>query len=478
MATKFPLGSTDSLSGPGAPLRPIRPSPSLAQGAGFEEFVDAARRRAIDCLARQRLLEQRAADGHRIGIQASLSMSRDGSNSMDLAQVRTGMIVDGEPGEVFADDPNAAMWQAIIADIQERLGFPLEPEFFSNMLFVAYLGHLRDADVNTVAAGLLETYRDRHMFGLYNFFASMRFACDTDCTGVAMRGRLVLGDVDPRTDEGAAALRATTSRLLKSAAVTDVSAADNQTHGKDNGPLRKSVFKVYLDDHEVQGALFDRGLKQDAVVVCHALYSVLFEIAWGRRRLDEPIELLEYVAGSTEPRRGGDTVANIIAANVGFVRAKFASNAWRHGTRYYPAANALLCFASELAAAYPVLFEAAGVTELLRDALHRLRADDEPDTALGFSLRAIAAQNLGIKSTPELAGLIQLQHEDGTFARFGTLYAMPSPERAVHFGSHPQTLAFATRALSRSDQPTPVTAPTPAGAAAMERLTRRLGETR
>ena len=112
MATKFPLGSTDSLSGPGAPLRPIRPSPSLAQGAGFEEFVEAARRRAIDCLARQRLLEQRAADGHRIGIQASLSMSRDGSNPMDLAQVRNGMIVDGEPGEVFADDPNAAMWQA------------------------------------------------------------------------------------------------------------------------------------------------------------------------------------------------------------------------------------------------------------------------------------------------------------------------------------------------------------------------------
>ena len=224
------------------------------------------------------------ASGLKIGIQSQIAIDRDGSDAVDLADLADAYAARCLPNAPDqSSEPVSADWLDIVATVERRLGFVLEPELFSNMLFCAHLGGLEDPHIASTARELLSTFRRTDARGLYHFFVSLRFACDVDCTAVAVRGRLKLGDIDLRVLSGVAELRRITGRILGSAAVGHVDPRTNRTHGKNNGELRRHVFKVYLDDHTVQGADLDRGLKNDAVVVLNALHPVLLELREGLR---------------------------------------------------------------------------------------------------------------------------------------------------------------------------------------------------
>jgi hypothetical protein len=417
--------------------------------------MDEARERAIAFLVAQKLQERRAADGRNVGIQSAIATSADGENAMDLYAVVDGMVGDPQHAHVvFADDPLRETWQAIADQIQARLGFPLEPELFSNMLFVAYLGDIDHPELRAISRSLLATFKNSDVRGLYHFFTSLRFACDIDCTAVAAKARLVMGDIDPLTPRGASTLRMINDRILRSAAVCSADEAENVSHGKLNGELRRHVFKVYLDDHEVQGAEFDRGLKNNPVVSANALLPVLIELARGHRSLDELVPLKEYAAGATAPRTAEASLGQIVAANLGYVVGFLFSGDWRHGCRYYGSPDAFLCACSELLYHFGALGETFGLDTALAEAVEERRVSGgegiaDPNSPLNLALRAIAAGNLGLDRTPELDPLVSLQDPDGSWSRFAPLYCFGSTQGPrVYFGSTLQTTAFAVRALA------------------------------
>jgi hypothetical protein len=343
----------------------------------------------------------------------------------------------------------------MIADeVHKRLGFPLEPELFSNMLFVAYVGVVGDPAIGRIARSLLGTFVRSDARGLYHFFTSLRFACDIDCTAVAAKARLLYGELDPGTDEGAIKLRLINDRILRSAAAGDVSGESNASHGKDNGSLCRGVFKVYLDDHQVQGAELDRGLKNNPVVSCHALFPVLAELTWGRRSPDELIPLQEYVAGEEAPRTAEVSVAQILAANLAYVLRHLTSGDWRDGCRYYKSPDAFLCACSQLVGEFRELGELVGLDAALAEAITERRQSAgegiaDPYGPLNLALRAIAAGNLGMDRSRELEELMALQDADGGWSSFAPLFCLGSDNAPrLYFGSTMQTTAFAVRALS------------------------------
>ncbi|HET9933658.1 MAG TPA: hypothetical protein VFQ35_23295, partial [Polyangiaceae bacterium] len=181
-----------------------------------------ASERGVAYLLSQRLDERAAGDGRRVGIQSNLALAPDGSAALSLYELLDGVVRGAslEPGV-------RERWRAISAKIEQKLGFSLEPELFSNMLFVACTGNSSHPYLKRLSSTLLGTFRNSDARGLYHFFTSLRFACDIDCTGVAARARLTAGDIDVATDAGRAALRQITERILRSAAVCDVSAEEN-----------------------------------------------------------------------------------------------------------------------------------------------------------------------------------------------------------------------------------------------------------
>jgi hypothetical protein len=311
---------------------------------------------------------------------------------------------------------------------------------------VAQLARLEHPTSVRLTNDLVELYRDTSIDGLYHFFSSLRFACDIDCTAVGVRGRLALGDL--RLDDAAsrAALRRSTHRILGSAAVADVPREANRSHGKENGPLQRLVFKVYLDDHTVQPGELDRGLKQDAVVVANALWPVLAELAAGLRRPEEPIALREFAEGRVEPRVGVARTHEIVAANVEYVIDHLRSGAWRNGTRYYGSPDAFLCAFSELT--YEFLDD-SDVVELLRRAIVVRRRDAKDCDPIEIAMRGIAAANAGLDPSSEQKQLLDAQLPGGGWPGFGALYSagtLNAPR--MYFGSAGVTAAFAARALS------------------------------
>jgi hypothetical protein len=420
-----------------------------AKDTALQLELAIARERAIEWLVAQRLEDRRSADGRCVGIQATLATGPDGDNPIELYSILDGVVADEESGE--GDD----VWREIGEAVREKLGFPLEPELFSNMMFTAYLGDSDHPELQRISRTLLKTFRASDAGGLYHFFTSLRFACDVDCTGMAARARLACGDLDLRKVAGIRELRRITHGILRSAAIADVPAEKNRTHGKDNGPLRKHVLKVYLDDHEVQGRTTDRGLKNNPAVVANALFPLLLELRDGLRRPDEVVPLREYVEGSDVSHRGEATVGEILAANVCYATGYLLSGEWRGGCRYYPSPDAFLCFFSELVHEFPELFAAFGARDALRDAIAERRAevDDGPFSArrpLNLALRAIAAQNAGMSAKLELRKLIALQASDGSWPGFDCLYTLgtTSSQMPVHFGSTLMTASLCVRALS------------------------------
>ncbi len=422
---------------------------------GLQLELAIARERAIAWLVAQRLEDRRAVDGRCVGIQATLATGPEGENPVELYGLVDGFIADGEE-----PTPGHQLWADIAELVREKLGFPLEPELFSNMLFVAYLGDSDHPDLQRLSRALLKTFRTTDAGGLYHFFTSLRFACDIDCTGMAARARIACGELDLRQLASIRDLRAITRGILRSAAIADISAEDNRTHGKDNGPVRRHVLKVYLDDHEVQGRTTDRGLKNNPAVVANALYPLLLELRHGLRRADEVIPLREFVEGSDVPKHGEATVAQIVAASVCYATGFLMTGDWRNGCRYYPSPDAFLCFYSELVREFPELFAAFGVRDLLRDAIAERRA--EPDVGpfaagrpLNLAMRAIAAQNVAVDSRPELARIVALQGADGSWPGFDCLYTLgtTSSQMPVHFGSSIMTASLCIRALGWRSAP-------------------------
>lgn len=412
--------------------------------------------RAITYLVDQRLDERRAADGRCVGIQATLATGPHGDNPIELYSIIDGLLTDPRHlDEVVTGELDRALWREIAELVRVKLGFPLEPELFSNMLFVAYTAGLDHVHLRRLCATLLPTFRDAHIEGLHHFFSSARFACDIDCTAMATRARLELGDLDPSSAAGAAELRRTNAQILRSAAVSDVSAERNRSHGKDNGALRRGVLKVYRDDHLLQGAEHDRGLKNNPAVVANALFPLLLELAAGLRDPDEVIALRELGEGGLM-REGSSTVAEIVAANVCYVAGHLLSGEWLHGCRYYPSPDAFLCFYSELVREFPEVTGPFGVPELLADAIETRRATPacdgaaNPERTLNTALRAIAAANVGVSAEPELVRLLASQADDGHWRGYDCLFTLGSVGEGlpVHFGSPLVTAAFCVRALS------------------------------
>ena len=327
------------------------------------------------------------------------------------------------------------------------------------MLFVATLGACGDARLEALCLKLLLTFRDTDADGLYHFFRSLKFACDLDCTGVAARACLVTGDLKLMEPAGVARLRRTASRIYRSAATRSVSAAQNASHGKENGALCKHVFKVYPDDHDVQGPECDRGLKNNPVVVVNALYPVLLELKLGQRALSERVSLCEYVEGQTEPRTAEATVAEVLLANLRYVLQHLTSGDYRDGCRYYASPDIFLCFFSELVRDFPELFEPLGVQKRVGRAIEArrsVRSQDmahNPFTSLNAALRAVAAANVGVDRSFELELLLRSQGEDGAWNELDSLYTFGSA-RQIHFRSPLLTTGFALRAfLPRPKEP-------------------------
>lgn len=425
----------------------------------FDRQTSDAEQRARHFLLSRQLDKRRSADGKLVGIQSRLSLQCDGVDGLDLHEVLDGLVTTPESAEaIFSTDPLRALWQQVAQEIQERLGFLIEPELFSNMLVVAFLGKMREPDMFAMNRALLATFANSDVRGLYHFFTSLRFACDVDCTGMAARARLAIGDIDPRTDGGARSLRQITQRILGSAAVRNVVPQRNESHGKKNGALTRNVLKVYLDDHEVQGAALDRGLKNNPVVVANGLLPVLAEISWGLRSLDEVVPLKEYPAPDAAPRVGEATVREIVATSLGYVVGHFLNGEYRYGCRYYESPDAFLAFFTDLLAHFPAIDALFGVRNALCTAIYQRREAastdqiDDPISPLNLALRAIAASNVGIDPAYELGLLVDAQDADGGFSRYCPLYALGTKHGTnLYFGSNEQTTAFALRALCPVD---------------------------
>jgi len=421
--------------------------------------VRQARERAISYLVDQRVEHRRSPDGRIVGIQSSLSLKDTGEAAIPLYEFVDGVVSGANNAEsgFSVRDSLRETWQCIADEVLARFGFPLEAELFSNMLFVALVGVVDHPRLRSIARALLSTFRHSHACGLYHFFTSLRFACDIDCTGVAAKARLVMGDIDLLSPRGVQELRRITDRILRSAAICDLPGEANRSHGKDNGPLRRNVFKVYVDDHQVQGAEMDRGLKNNPVAVANALIPVLIELSTGNRQLDEVIPLREYPGEGQNVRTGRATVAEIVAMNVAYVTGYFLSGDWQQGCRYYGSPDAFLCFYTELIREFEELAKMFGIPALLVDAIDERRRSNgqgiaDPTSSLNLSLRAIAAGNLGVDRSCEIEQLLYQQGRDGGWSDFGALYALGSNKGPrIYFGSTAQTTAFAIRALA----PTP-----------------------
>lgn len=399
-------------------------------------------------LHREQLPLRQSANGLKIGIQSSIATEPDGADAVDLAEL-SDAYTESTPSTALDHSaaPVSSRWLQIVAAVERRLGFVLEPELFSNMLFCAHLGRLEDPHIAATAQGLLSSFRKTDARGLYHFFVSMRFACDVDCTAVAVRGRLQLGDIDLDVLSGVAELRRITSRILGSAAVGQVDPGTNRTHGKNNGELRQHVFKVYPDDHAVQGAELDRGLKNDAVVVLNALHPVLLELRSGLRSPSETIRLREFVEGRPQPRTATANIADIVAANLAYATGHLLSGAWREGTRYYASPEAFLFGFADLLAHFPEIGDVFPLRDPLLEALDDRNNADRNSLDLAFA--ALTRRRLGDDPTAELTRLVARQADDGAWRDFSPLFQLGTSTPRLYFGSVAQTTAFAVLALTQ-----------------------------
>ena len=156
-----------------------------------------------------------------------------------------------------------------------------QPETFTTFLALKLFG----ATVGASARPLMEWAQDKRLAlaPRYHFFADPgAIAADTDCTGVALVGLYQVGAITRRM------LREGAEEILASAASESLTAAQNRSHGKNNGELIEGVFKVYWDDGLQEG---HRGRKHDPACVANALHAVLLAARHAKLRIDGPVSV-------------------------------------------------------------------------------------------------------------------------------------------------------------------------------------------
>ncbi len=299
-----------------------------------------------------------------------------------------------------------------------------------------------------VARPLVQSIRNKRLARAprYHFFAEPDAICaDIDCTGVALVGLHRAGALS--ADE----LRRGAEELLASAAAESLTAAENYTHGKQNGPLIEGVFKVYWDD-AMQPGTSKRGRKHDPTCVANALHAVLLAAQHTDIDLDTVSDIHEIRADGSQLRRRFRR-SQLVARNIEYLLNCLDHSAYAIGTRYYPSPDAFLCFASMLVRDFPddTAILRAPLLEALSVRWHArpTRAEDPgtPETPINLAMRIIAAQNLGVREAAihrEKVALMQMQRPSGAWpaAAFFKLGSMD-----YYFGSEAMTTLFALRAL-------------------------------
>ncbi|MFT3926477.1 MAG: hypothetical protein QM778_28285 [Myxococcales bacterium] len=332
---------------------------------------------------------------------------------------------------------------------------PRTPEVFSNLLALAALGGLDHPSVSSLCHYLLGSFRDLHADGLYRFFRSARLSGDTDCTGLAVRAQIELGELDPTDAAGARELKQFTDRLLGCASIASTASADNRVLGVENGELHRRVIKLTPHDHAGADLVGDRGLMHDPVACCHALYPLLAELRAGARRSDVLVRLREQWMDEPGPRLGLTHADSVVAASILHVLRHLSSGAWRQGTSLYAPPELFLYALSELLREFPELDHAlVGARSVLQHALLERRHEARRAGAFQVALRANVALNLGLDPEPERRGLRRAQRADGGYSGYKALYTFNTAQASVvYFGSSPVTTAFAIRALSEPRAP-------------------------
>ncbi|MEU9189186.1 hypothetical protein AB0D14_32520 [Streptomyces sp. NPDC048484] len=282
------------------------------------------------------------------------------------------------------------------------LGFAPDNEAFTAMLALAHLPRPLPERARHLPAVLARQIESGRWHDRYRFFPEARqFAADTDCTAVATAA-LYECRMLPRT------------RLRRHARELRRAYAPALPHDQ---ALRPLAVMVYWDDGAEHQAP-PRGHKQDAVVCCNVLYTLLL--------------------ADTETGHETDSVGR---ATLDLVHDHLASGRYLSGTRYYPSPYAFLHTASRLCRLSPACAERLG-TRLN----HACDTADSPRTPLDLALLITTAENLGQtqRQGRRLNDLAALQLPDGSwpaqpYFRLG--------RRPLYFGSTHLTTLFALCAL-------------------------------
>lgn len=286
--------------------------------------------------------------------------------------------------------------------LSAELGFAPDNEAFTAMLALAHLPLPLPGRARHLPAILARQIESSRWHDRYRFFPEVRqFPADTDCTAVA-----------------AAALYE--SRMLPRARLRHHARELRRAHAPalpHNQALHPLAVMVYWDDGAEPQAP-SRGHKQDAVVCCNVLYTLLL--------------------AHTDTGRETDPVGR---ATLDLVHDHLASGRYLSGTRYYPSPYAFLHAASRLGRLSPACAERLG-TRLN----HACDGADPPRTPLDLALLITAAENLGHTRCQgrRRNDLAAMQLPDGSwpaqpYYRLG--------RRPVYFGSAHLTTLFALRAL-------------------------------
>jgi hypothetical protein len=283
--------------------------------------------------------------------------------------------------------------------------------------------------------------------GRYRFYAPTdSIAPCADMTGICLVGLWRAGVLHP--DE----LRSGAREILRGAAAESVSAADNVSHGGENGPLHEGVLKIYWDDHP-DGPLRRRGRKHDAVVVCDGLHAVLLaEKVAGLSLDDRPVPLFAWRADGTAAR-GALSAQEIVDRSVDFLVEHCESGRLLEGTTYYGCSTFLMALLADLVA------EGGRWTGRLRAPLHHALlawwwqrdsggAPARESTALALAGALYAARRSGLRGVDLGAWertLCASQEADGKWPA-APWYRMRT--KRLYFGNRTSTTVMALAALS------------------------------
>jgi hypothetical protein len=137
-----------------------------------------------------------------------------------------------------------------------------------------------------------------------------------------------------------------------------------------------------------------------------------------------------------------------VAPTLEWVLGVLEHRAYLEGTRYYESAECFLFFAAQLLRATPDATLHARLAPLLRSRI--LERSGAAGDALALSMRVLAGTVVDLRLEPELALLLPLQCEDGSWGP-GWIYKYGSS--GIKIGNRGLTTAFALNAISALQPP-------------------------